>query len=51
MPRQSSFTREELIACADYPILRESQDYDVDTVMSNSFGFGGTNASLVFQRY
>jgi len=21
------------------------------TVMSNSFGFGGTNASLVFQRY
>jgi 3-oxoacyl-[acyl-carrier-protein] synthase-1 len=23
----------------------------LDTVMSNSFGFGGTNASLVFQRY
>jgi len=37
--------------CADYPILRESRDLDVDTVMSNSFGFGGTNASLVFQRY
>jgi 3-oxoacyl-(acyl-carrier-protein) synthase len=23
----------------------------VNTVMSNSFGFGGTNASLVFQRF
>jgi 3-oxoacyl-[acyl-carrier-protein] synthase-1 len=23
----------------------------IDTAMSNSFGFGGTNASLVFQRY
>lgn len=26
-------------------------DADLRTVMSNSFGFGGTNASLVFQRY
>ena len=23
----------------------------IETAMSNSFGFGGTNASLVFQRY
>lgn len=36
---------------ADMPILRERKDgVDVDTVMSNSFGFGGTNASLVFRR-
>ncbi|KPK51942.1 MAG: 3-oxoacyl-ACP synthase [Thiotrichales bacterium SG8_50] len=34
------------------PILRERVDKnDINIVMSNSFGFGGTNASLVFQRY
>lgn len=37
-------------ACADYPVLRETRSMRVDTVMSNSFGFGGTNASLVFAR-
>jgi len=36
---------------ADMPILRARKDgVEVDTVMSNSFGFGGTNASLVFRR-
>jgi 3-oxoacyl-[acyl-carrier-protein] synthase I len=39
-------------AFADVPILRKRVDNaKVDTVMSNSFGFGGTNATLVFQRY
>jgi 3-oxoacyl-[acyl-carrier-protein] synthase-1 len=33
-----------------FPIVRESRDATLDTVMSNSFGFGGTNASLVFRR-
>jgi 3-oxoacyl-[acyl-carrier-protein] synthase-1 len=34
------------------PIARERQDgVDLKRVMSNSFGFGGTNASLVFQKY
>ncbi len=36
--------------CADFPIVRESRDADLRTVMSNSFGFGGTNAALVFGR-
>ena len=34
------------------PILRKRVDNaKIDTVMSNSFGFGGTNATLVMQRY
>lgn len=33
-----------------YPIARETRDAELRTVMSNSFGFGGTNASLVFSR-
>jgi len=33
------------------PVLRENIAKDVQRVMSNSFGFGGTNASLVFAKY
>ena len=32
------------------PILRENRDVSLDAVMSNSFGFGGTNATLIFKR-
>lgn len=32
-------------------IVTERQDKPLTTVMSNSFGFGGTNACLVFQKY
>jgi 3-oxoacyl-[acyl-carrier-protein] synthase-1 len=37
---------------ADLPIVRRRIDNaKIDVVLSNSFGFGGTNASLVVQRY
>ncbi|WP_343564048.1 beta-ketoacyl-ACP synthase I [Kiloniella sp. b19] len=32
------------------PILQENREMPVNCVMSNSFGFGGTNATLVFRR-
>jgi len=39
-------------AAEGFPIVRETvTDARLDCVMSNSFGFGGTNATLVFQRY
>lgn len=39
-------------AAEGIPIVRERQDnITLNTVMSNSFGFGGTNATLVFQRF
>ena len=36
---------------ADLPILRARKDMQLNTVMSNSFGFGGTNGCLVMGRY
>ena len=32
-------------------ITKKQNDVELTTVMSNSFGFGGTNASLVFTKY
>ena len=38
-------------AIADLPIVGPAgQEITLNTVMSNSFGFGGTNASLIFER-
>jgi 3-oxoacyl-[acyl-carrier-protein] synthase I len=38
-------------AAEGYPIVREAIDNaEFDCIMSNSFGFGGTNASLVFKK-
>ena len=32
-------------------VLERKDDVELNRIMSNSFGFGGTNASLVFDRY
>ncbi len=32
-------------------LLKTENDVEIDHVMSNSFGFGGTNATLVFSKY
>lgn len=37
-------------AASGFPILRQMRPSEARTVMSNSFGFGGTNATLVFRR-
>jgi len=39
-------------AARDMPIVTERRDnIELNTVMSNNFGFGGTNACLVLQKY
>lgn len=39
-------------AAEGIPIVRElKENVTLNTLMSNSFGFGGTNATLVFERY
>jgi len=43
---------EELDPAAEgYPIVTERRDAPLRLVLSNSFGFGGANASLVFRRW
>ena len=51
--RRASANIENLDPGAEgYPIARQRIDNaGLQTVMSNSFGFGGTNACLLFSRY
>ena len=35
----------------DMPLVTQTRDAQLNTVLSNSFGFGGTNASLVLRRW
>jgi 3-oxoacyl-[acyl-carrier-protein] synthase II len=37
-------------AC-NFPVVHKLQDARVNVVLSNSFGFGGVNASLIFRRW
>lgn len=37
-------------AC-QFPVVREPMDKKIETALSNSFGFGGANASLIFRRW
>jgi 3-oxoacyl-[acyl-carrier-protein] synthase-1 len=32
-------------------VTQRKDDVELNTIMSNSFGFGGTNATLIFERY
>lgn len=34
-----------------FPIVREATDKKIEIALSNSFGFGGANASLIFRRW
>ena len=34
-----------------FPVVRRPQDANVEIAMSNSFGFGGVNATLIFRRW
>jgi 3-oxoacyl-[acyl-carrier-protein] synthase-1 len=47
-----SINIESLDAAAEgLDIVTQTREQTLDTIMSNSFGFGGTNATLVMSRY
>lgn len=49
LPVQAAFDTPDP-AC-NFPIVREARDARVNTALSNSFGFGGVNATLIFRRW
>ena len=38
-------------AAKNFPILTENEDRKINGFLSNSFGFGGTNGSIVIKRF
>ena len=49
LPPEPAFERTDP-AC-NFPIVREPRDAEVNIALSNSFGFGGVNATLIFRRW
>ena len=47
----SAYIQEMDDKAKNYPIVTKVvKDVNLNSVMSNSFGFGGTNATLVFEK-
>jgi 3-oxoacyl-[acyl-carrier-protein] synthase II len=40
----------EADAVCTFDLLRETRETTVNTVLTNSFGFGGANATLIFRK-
>jgi 3-oxoacyl-[acyl-carrier-protein] synthase II len=49
LPAQAAFETPD--AACNFPIVHQPRDARVDVVLSNSFGFGGVNATLVLRRW
>ncbi len=49
LPPQTSINEPD--SSCSFPIVRHPTDARIDTALSNSFGFGGANATLVFRRW
>jgi 3-oxoacyl-[acyl-carrier-protein] synthase-1 len=49
-PSINVFDMDPDIAALKLPIITETRDADLQVAMSNSFGFGGTNGTVVFEK-
>ena len=49
-PSINVFDMDPEIAALNLPIITETRDAELKTAMSNSFGFGGTNGTVVFEK-